>query len=307
MLRLLWGLANLLYLLVILMVSQFTARSLTRPLADLERLAESVGPGQWDVRLPYRRKDEVGALVDGFNRMSTRLAEATERLVEAERTAAWQQTARTIAHGIKNTLAPVKLALARLPEQAQPDEQNSAAGKPLETVRSELDRLERIARDFSLFGRPIDIQPLPAEPNSIVQQAVRLSESFAPAAGIDMELAPGLPPISIDPYMLREALVNLLKNAREAAGPDGRVAIATAATGVGVRIEVRDDGPGIPPEIEQRLFDPYVTTKPSGSGLGLAIVKKIVGSLGGRIAYRTGNTGTTFSLDWNAADDDATG
>lgn len=304
MLRVLWGAVNLIYLLGILLVSHLTARSLTRPLADLEREAARIGPGHWDVDVPATGSGEVGTLVTGFHRMSRRLAEATEQLVASERAAAWQQTARTIAHGIKNSLAPIKLALARL-------EAPAGEGQPVETLRSELERLEKIARDFSLYGRPMEVHPRATAVNPIVQQAVRLCAGLSGADRIDLDLAADLPPVRIDPYALREALINLIRNACEAVAgagggretaregtppPAAPLWIRTTRAGEAVAITVGDRGPGLSETVRDRLFEPYVTTKPTGTGLGLPIVRKVVASLGGTIDVDTGSGGTIFRL-----------
>jgi len=292
--RLVWLAASLTYLLVILAVTRFTARSLTRPLARLGELVETVGPGHWDVRLEYQRDDEIGALVDGFNRMSARLAETTQQLISAEKAAAWQQTARVIAHGIKNVLAPVKLAVTRLARTL--DSADHERTSPLETIQAELERLEKTARDFALYGRPVREPDAPVDLNAVAGQAVHLSAAQCGGARITIQAADPAPNVLADWDMLREALVNLIKNACEAAGPGGVVQIATTRVGDEARVTVADNGPGIEPAVADRIFEPYVTARPGGTGLGLAIVKKIVESSGGRIEFATGPRGTTFIL-----------
>lgn len=297
MLRALWGVVNLFYLLGILLVSHLTARGLTRPLADLEQVAARVGPGNWDIGVRDVRHDEIGTLEQAFVRMSHRLREATERWVASERAAAWQETARAIAHGIKNSLAPLKLALARIDPGSGAD---PARPDPLDTVRSELERLEKIARDFSRYGRPLEVRPQAAPLNPIVQQAVRLCEGTPGAEQIRLDLAQDLPRLRTDPHALREALVNLIRNACEAAeGSDTpAVTVTTARAGDGIEIAVQDHGPGLAEQVKDRLFQPYVTTKATGTGLGLPIVKKIVESLGGTVTCETGDRGSTFRLCW---------
>ena len=141
------------------------------------------------MRLDYRRRDEIGSLVDGFNRMSARLAETTSRLIEAEKAAAWQQTARVIAHGIKNILAPLKLALTRL---AGGPSAAAVEGPPaLATLQAQLERLEKTARDFSLYGCPVREPNAPVDVNMAVRQAVRLCGAQCGATRID-RARPGL-------------------------------------------------------------------------------------------------------------------
>jgi nitrogen fixation/metabolism regulation signal transduction histidine kinase len=293
-LRLVWLAASLAYLLVILAVARLTARGLTRPLARLGDLVETVGPGRWDVRLDYSRRDEVGALVQGFNRMSVRLSETTRRLIMAEKAAAWEQTARVIAHGIKNVLAPVKLAVLRLAHSVDAADREPASA--LATIQAELGRLEKIAHDFALYGRPVREPDLPVDLNAVVRQAVQLCAAPGGGARIDLALVDPPPTVLADWAMLREALVNLIKNGRDAAGTEGVVAVATLHHGDDVIVTVHDTGLGIDPDLASRIFDPYVTTRPGGTGLGLAIVRKIVESSGGRIGFTTAPGDTMFSV-----------
>ncbi len=290
--RLVWLAANLIYLAVILGVTRWTARSLTRPLARLGELVETVGPGHWDVRLEYDRRDEIGALVRGFNRMSARLAETTERLIAAEKAAAWQQTARVIAHGIKNILAPVKLALTRLSRTVDPADAERLS--PLETIQTELERLEKTARDFSLYGRPVRDPSAPVDLNMAARQAARLCTAQFEKVKLLLQLADPAPCVLADWDMMREVMFNLIKNGCEAAGPDGAVTVTTAREGGQAVVKVSDSGSGIDPGLGERIFEPYVTTRTGGTGLGLAIVKKIVVSAGGTITWETGDGGTRF-------------
>jgi nitrogen fixation/metabolism regulation signal transduction histidine kinase len=292
--RFIWAAATLSYLLMIILVTRVTARGLTRPLSRLGDLVEEVGPGNWDVHLDYNRKDEIGSLVSGFNRMSSRLSETTLRMIEAEKTAAWQQTARVIAHGIKNALAPVKLAIARLSKTI--DTQDSGVMSPLGTIHAELELLEKTARDFSMYGRPVEGRPTDVNLNMVARQAARMCEADCGKVTVEFSPDENLPTIVADENMLREALINLIKNACEAVDDGGHVTIRTSIVAEGVSVAISDDGAGIDPEIKEKLFEPYATTKPNGTGLGLAIVKKIVISSGGKITFETGNEGTTFTL-----------
>lgn len=300
--RFIWAAATLSYLLMIILVTRVTARGLTRPLSRLGDLVEEVGPGNWDFHLDYNRKDEIGSLVSGFNRMSSRLSETTRRLIEAEKTAAWQQTARVIAHGIKNVLAPVKLAIVRLSKNV--DTQDSEVMSPLGTIQTELELLEKTARDFSMYGRPVKGRPTDVNLNMVARQAARMCEADCGKTTVEFSLDENLPTISADENMLREALINLIKNACEAVDDGGNVKIRTSVLAEGVAVAISDDGAGIDPEIKEKLFEPYATTKPSGTGLGLAIVKKIVISSGGKITFETGSEGTTFTLLFGTGDEE---
>lgn len=295
--RLIWIATVLAYLLLIVWVTRQTARRFTRPLLELGEMVERVGPGAWDVQLDYRGDDEIGTLVAGFNRMSVRLAETTARLVETEKAAAWQQTARIIAHGIKNILAPIKLAMARLGRSVDPADSDLAS--PLATIQSELALLERTARDFSTYGRPLQAHPVSFDLNLVVRQATRLCH---PAGEIELDLASALPSMTGDREMIREALTNIVKNGCEAAAGRGAVIVTTRAVSDGIEVTIADPGPGIPPEIASRMFEPYQTTKAQGTGLGLAIARKIIVSSGGSVRVATGETGTAVHIRFGAGE-----
>jgi signal transduction histidine kinase len=178
-----------------------------------------------------------------------------------------------------------------------------------EVISGEIDRLERIVKDFLLFARPADpeLKTIPAE------QALReVRDLLAPQmekANIQFTLelsqqsGPAL--INVDPQQIKQVLINLVQNAADAIGQNGAVTLrvrlhrkrlAERETDV-VVLEVADTGNGIPPEVEKRLFDPFFTTKESGTGLGLSIAARIIEKHGGALQYQTRvNHGTTFGI-----------
>ena len=148
------------------------------------------------------------------------------------------------------------------------------------------------------FVRPIRLQVERVSLADAIRDAVTLSESHGPRAGVrvDVSLPADLPAIQGDPHQLKQIVTNLLINAYEAMNGKGAVAIAAtilpeddlpgggeSTTGPMIQVEVKDDGPGMPPEVLDKIFSPFFTTKPQGSGLGLAIVRKIVDAHDGRI------------------------
>lgn len=298
--RLSWGIGLLIYLVAILIVSNILARGLTRPLARIGEMAESVGRGNWDVRLDYGRNDEIGALVAGFNRMSEQLGETTARLIESQKTAAWETTARVISHGIKNVLAPIKMAIGRMKGDA-PSSSNELSSS-LNSISKELDLLERTARDFSLFGRSPEPRMGKTDLNMLIRQSLRFVESDCASTKVGLALADDLPEVMVDENLIREALINLIKNACEAA-TEARVSIRSCSEGGSVRVDVVNDGATIPPDIVDRMFEPYFTTKSGGTGLGLAIAKRSVVSCGGRLILENSVDRVVFTLSFEAADE----
>jgi signal transduction histidine kinase len=169
------------------------------------------------------------------------------------------------------------------------------------TINAELSRLEKAASDFSRYGRPVEPNAATIDPNAVVRQAISVTEGFD--VKLDVDLDSNLPRIKCDGALLRDALINLVKNACEAVGQGSSVAIRTRSRNDLVEIAVSDTGPGINREIRDRIFEPYVTTKSSGTGLGLAIVRKIVESSGGAIDMETGDSGTIFTLKFEAVNE----
>ncbi len=269
-----------------LVVARRTAR-------DLDQLVEgslAAARGDLEHRVPVRSKDEVGAVAAAFNFMMEDLRTSKERLVIAERIAAWQEIARRLAHEIKNPLTPIQMAMDTLRKTWK--KKHPSFDEILEestaTVMEEADRLKHIVSEFSAFAR----MPKPGfqrlDLNELVRSALALYQGGA--APIEIKLFDQLPQIDADKNQLNQVVLNLVENARDAIGQraDGHIAVSTKLGEAGDRamLIVEDNGPGIPGDLKDKVFAPYFTTKHArgGTGLGLAIVHRIVSDHGGRIA-----------------------
>jgi signal transduction histidine kinase len=173
----------------------------------------------------------------------------------------------------------------------------------LAIMREEAGRLEQLVRELLDFARPLvpalEPEPLDSVLVGAVDAASRAIGASAPA--ITVEIVPDLPKVRIDASMIHRAVVNLVVNACQAAGPGGRITVRAwvdrRAARRFARIDVTDSGPGIPPELRSRIFEPFFTTKATGTGLGLAVVKSIVESHGGEIEVVSAvGEATTLSL-----------
>jgi nitrogen fixation/metabolism regulation signal transduction histidine kinase len=213
-----------------------------------------------------------------------------ERLVIAERIAAWQEIARRLAHEIKNPLTPIQMAMDTLRKTWK--KQHPSFDEILEesttTVLQEADRLKHIVTEFSDFARMPKPELSRVDLNEIIRSALALYQGGA--VRVDTTLRPGLPQLDADKNQLNQVLLNLVENARDAIGSrdGGRIWVTTKLGEAQDRIVlvVEDNGPGVPPDLKDKVFAPYFTTKHSkgGTGLGLAIVHRIVSDHGGRIA-----------------------
>ena len=211
------------------------------------------------------------------------------KLIAAQRSAAWGEVAQRLAHEIKNPLTPIQLSAERL--QIKLADQLTGASRELldratQTIVSQVEAMKNMVNDFRDYARTPLPQLAPVELRALLDEVLGLYENSR--ASIAVEPAPTsgpLPPVMADANQLRQVLHNVLTNAQDAlADVDaGKITIATARDAGRIRLTVRDNGPGFPPQILSRAFEPYVTTKSKGTGLGLAIVKKIVDDHGGEI------------------------
>jgi len=280
---------SLLALIGVVMIGLLVARRTARDLDQLVAGSLAAARGDLDHRVPVRLDDEIGAVAKAFNFMMEDLRSSKERLVIAERIAAWQEIARRLAHEIKNPLTPIQMAMDTLRKTWR--KQHPSFGEILEestaTVMEEADRLKKIVSEFSGFARMPKPEFQRLDLNELVRSALALYQGAAP---IEIGLAPGLPRIDADKNQLNQVVLNLVENARDAIGPrtGGRIAVSTRLGEASDRVMliVEDNGPGIPGDLKDKVFAPYFTTKHSkgGTGLGLAIVHRIVSDHGGRIA-----------------------
>ena len=208
------------------------------------------------------------------------------RLLQAQRYAAWGEVARRLAHEIKNPLTPIQLSAERLEhrlaEKLQPPDAEMLA-RSTQTIVQQVAQLKGMVDAFSQYARTPEMQVQPLDLNQLVREVLPLYDSQRPRVLFD--LYEGLPLVRGDPARLRQVIHNLLQNAEQATAEasGARISLRTQPSGACVRLSVQDNGPGFPPEMLVRAFEPYVTTKAKGTGLGLAIVKKIVEEHNGSI------------------------
>jgi signal transduction histidine kinase len=229
------------------------------------------------------------------------LRESRERVLQAERVAAWREMARRLAHELKNPIFPIQLSIETLGRVAADDPRGerlpAAFREASGTILEELRALRKIIDEFSEFARMPAPRPAPIAVNEVVGQTLALYRPQAYGVDVRAELAEGLPPVTGDRDLIARALGNLVGNALDAMAGSGRLVVRTSAAEGAVRVDVEDTGPGLGGEQRTRLFTPYYTTKKGGTGLGLAIVQGIVSDHGGHVDVASApGQGTTFSL-----------
>ncbi len=238
-----------------------------------------------------------------YRELAERLAETNRRLEQAqaearrsERLAALGQLSAGLAHEIRNPLGVIKGSAEMLDRKLRGADPLTA--ELADYILSETNRVSMMVARFLDFARPLRLEKTPQQITALADRALRTVAEQIPGAKITVERAygAGLPAVPLDEHLCEQALENLVRNAYEAMGDDGgtlRVAAAAAAVNGrrGVEVRLSDTGPGIPPELHDQVFNPFVTTKKTGTGLGLSLVSKIVDEHRGTIRIENGPAG----------------
>ncbi|MFZ2882833.1 MULTISPECIES: sensor histidine kinase [Nitrosomonas] len=215
-------------------------------------------------------------------------------LLQVQRTVAWGEVARRLAHEIKNPLTPIQLSAERLQHKlvSKLDEPDAKILKrSTETIVSQVEALKRMVNEFREYARVPELELCQVDVNRLVREVLALyqmsdnTENESPQPPITLELTGEISPVRGDPARLRQVIHNLLQNAQDALTgmEDARITVQTRSVSNGIELSVIDNGKGFPEQVRAHAFEPYVTTKPRGTGLGLPIVKKIVDEHSGTI------------------------
>ncbi|HYN15241.1 MAG TPA: ATP-binding protein [Terriglobales bacterium] len=206
-------------------------------------------------------------------------------LLHAQKQAAWREVARRIAHEIKNPLTPIALSAERIRRHLERDEQPDAASLAViegcaQTIAGAVETVRTLVDEFSTLARFPASRPQPANINAIVENALAMFNGRLDGIQITTLLAPDLPPVMADAEAMKRALANLVDNAAEAMQDsmvkEVQISTALADARDSVEVVIADTGHGVTPELKEKLFLPYFSTKGRGTGLGLAIVSRIV-------------------------------
>jgi len=299
-------------------VAGHLSRQLSRPLDELVRWTELIGHGEplppppEPTVIPAERKNgdggttievttsrvrgapEFETLRRSMREMVSELEHGRRQAVEAERLHAFRESARRVAHEIKNPLTPIRFALARLRGQAPAELQEDVG-----VIAVESERLDRMARSFAEFGRLPEGPPAEIDMGELVRYTAR--SSVPPTIALDLQIDENLPRVHGHNGALAGALSNVLLNAVDASGEHGHITVSARSVSAGgrsaVRISVADNGKGIAPEKLATIWEPYVTNKPGGTGLGLAIARQAVWAHDGTVnATSTLGKGTEIQL-----------
>jgi nitrogen fixation/metabolism regulation signal transduction histidine kinase len=282
------------------MVTVLVSRFITRPLQLIRDKLRDIGLGKSNEKIEWTRKDEIGNLVEEYNRMIDELARSAEMLARSERESAWREMAKQVAHEIKNPLTPMKLSVQHLQkawDEKAPDWEKRLAIFT-RTIVEQIDSLSEIASEFSDFAKMPAANIEKIELTGIIKSAAELYHHHnniqIVITHLDQEYY-----VLADKRQLLRVFNNLIQNAVQAIGKkdDGLIRIQLSMENDVYVIGISDNGAGITDEQASKIFSPSFTTKSSGMGLGLAMVKSILTNIGGTVTFEsTPGEGATFSV-----------
>jgi len=298
---------TLILLLVTTLLTGILVWQFTRPIKDLSIAARRVAAGDFSIRVPSERRDEMGALAEAFNEMTSQLGRTRQleaQLHQAEKAAVVGRLASAIAHEIRNPLNYINLTLDHLRSSFAPDEpkRRETFERLANQLKAEVARINTHISDFLSYSRPSRLEPQAVNLRAEAEDALQMIEVQAAEHGIQTEIEEKgpVPEVMADRQALRSVLTNLIINSLQSIDGEGGklvVSLSCDESGQRARVEITDTGRGIAPEDISKIFEPYYSTKETGTGLGLAIVKKAIDEHGGTISVSSlQGRGTTFTF-----------
>lgn len=292
----------LIVIIVLLILVIYLTDRISKPILRLQYATEKIAKGESNADLKVDRKDEIGNLINSFNKMTRELESSKEKLKKAEREAAWRDIARRVAHEIKNPLTPMKLSIEHLYEVYGSNKNNFAEilKKTRNIIIMEIDKLNRIATEFSDFAKLSGRNYVETNLNEVIEEVVSLYK-LAPEIEFKENLDRKISPVYADKQELNRVFQNLIKNSIQSISGKGKIVINTYMKNEFVCAEVTDNGCGIDATMLNNLFEPNFSTKSTGMGLGLAIAKKSLDDMKAVIRFDSKvNEGTKVTLTFIA-------
>jgi signal transduction histidine kinase len=291
-----------------LTISFLLLKFVKNPLDKMVDTMLKVEKGDFAVRIAYSGKDEIGRVIGSFNSMVDRLDVAQKELEQlhfqqlerADRLASIGEMAAGIAHEIKNPLAGISAAVTIIKDDMSADDPRGAI---LGEVVNQVKRLDKTVNDLLFFGKPSLPELTCVDINTILTTTLKFASQHRGGVNIErrIELQSDLPPVYADDKQMQQVFLNIVLNAYQAM-PSGGVLGITSSQIVRndteyVRVDVSDTGSGIPPQILEKIFTPFYTTKAQGTGLGLPICSKLVKLHKGDIRVASDDMGTIFTVE----------
>ncbi len=290
-------------------ISFLLLRFVKNPLDNMVETMLKVEKGDFAVRITYKGKDEIGRLIGSFNSMVDRLDMAQKELEQlhfqqlerADRLASIGEMAAGIAHEIKNPLAGISAAVTIIKDDMSADDPRGAI---LGEVVDQVTRLDKTVNDLLFFGKPSLPELTWVDINKILTTTLKFASQHRSGANIEkrIELQPGLPPVFADDKQMQQVFLNIMLNAYQAMQSGGVLGVTSSLVIQNdiayVHVDISDTGSGIPPQILEKIFTPFYTTKAQGTGLGLPICNKLVKLHKGDIRVTSNDaSGTVFTVE----------
>jgi signal transduction histidine kinase len=311
-------------LLVSLMLTALFANRVLRPVRRIEQTIDRIAQGNTGDEaagsiLPHQPKefaalytklDLLGQKFRGARQDASTLKHSLDQMVErmasqldvATRLAAISRISGGVAHEIKNPLNAISLRLDLLRARVLAGAPEESLTPEIDVLSTEVRRLDRVVKTFLDFSRPLEVRLTEVDLGTLAKEVTILMTPQARVGGIEVTFEePGGPAlIRGDADLLKQAILNLVTNATEAMKNGGHLRVSVSHKGDSVAIEVADDGPGIPPEVRDKVFQLYFTTKERGSGIGLALTYRAVQLHNGTVDFASDSGGTMFRLQFPA-------
>lgn len=298
-----------------LAISFILLKFVKRPLDGIIANMSRVETGDLSVRISYSGSDEIGRLITSFNSMLDRLEAAKieleqlhfQQLEHADRLASIGEMAAGIAHEIKNPLAGISAAVTIIKDDL-------VAGDPRSEILGEVimqvKRLDKTVNDLLFFGKPSLPELACIDINDVIEKTLKFASQHRGLLNIEkrLELASRLPSVYADGKQMQQVFLNIILNAFQAMSGGGTLTISTSLVPQQernfVRIDFADTGPGIPPQVLEKIFTPFFTTKAQGTGLGLAICSKLIHLHDGEMRVKSDDVnGTVFTIELPACNE----
>ena len=282
-------------------IALFITNRITRSFSLISDKMKEVNLGRINEEISWNRYDEIGELVKEYNKMVAKLGESATALARSEREGAWREMARQVAHEIKNPLTPMKLSIQYLQKAINNNQPNvkELSASVANTLVEQIDHLSKIAADFSQFA---NIGNVSVELFDLHDVIGSLKDLYRPNPNVQIDWSPVPDKIMLraDKTQMNRLFTNLFANAVEACNgtPICRIEVKEEQEDGTIRVSIKDNGEGIAPEMQSKIFIPNFTTKSSGTGLGLAMCKGIVEQAKGKIWFETEKgKGTVFHVE----------
>jgi len=269
------------------------ARKLSLPILDIRAHLGQLAQGDFQPVAVPERNDELRDLAESVNELARQLDELRRAIVRAERLSVLGRLSGGLAHNLRNDVAGALMAV-----QMHQRHCHMVDPESLDVALRQLSLTEEHLKRFLSAGQPQAPRRGLCDPRELADELLALLEPMARHRRIELLFDPTDTDTTLlaDRDQVRQALMNLLLNGIEAAGPGGQVRLAIRGSALNIRMQVFDTGPGLAPQLEQRLGEPLLTTKPEGVGLGLTVARQVAEAHGGELRYRRTDDETCFTL-----------